>query len=42
MGEEEKAYTNLVWKMVGNKHLGDLSIDVMIILKWMLKEVSLN
>ena len=40
--EEHKAYCNLLWKMEGNKHLGDRSIDIRIILKWMLKEVSLN
>jgi hypothetical protein len=28
--------------MEGNKHLGDLSIDVGIILKWMLKEKSMT
>jgi len=42
MEEEDKAYTNLLWRMEGNKHLGDQSIDVRVILKWMLKEVSIS
>jgi len=42
MEEEYKAYTNLVWRMKGNNHLGDQSIYVRVILKWMLKEVSLR
>jgi hypothetical protein len=37
MGEENRTYPNLVWKMEGNKHLGELGIDVRMILKWMLK-----
>jgi hypothetical protein len=38
MGKMRSAYQILIRKLKGRDHLGDLGIDVRIILKWILKE----